>query len=76
MFDDQIKSRLIKDVCYFRESKVEIDQQYPYERAERFNRGIRKLGLTQDGLSYLDQFRLLITHIGKDIKVVWVNISC
>lgn len=41
--------------------------QYPFERAEKFNRGIRKLGLTPDGQSYLDQFRQLISHIGEDI---------
>lgn len=39
--------------------------QYPYDRAEKFNKGIRKLGLTPDGHSYLDQFRTLITQIGK-----------
>jgi len=38
--------------------------QYPYERAEKFNKNIRKLGLTPDGESYLDQFRTLITQIG------------
>lgn len=38
--------------------------QYPYERADKFNKGIRKLGLTPDGESYLDQFRTLITQIG------------
>ena len=42
-----------------------IQVQYPFERAEKFNRGIRKLGLTNDGLSYLDQFRLLISEIGE-----------
>lgn len=38
--------------------------QYPFERADKFNKGIRKLGLTPDGQSYLDQFRLLISQIG------------
>lgn len=38
--------------------------QYPYERADKFNKGIRKLGLTADSESYLDQFRTLITQIG------------
>lgn len=38
--------------------------QYPFDRAEKFNKGIRKLGLTPDGQSYLDQFRNLITQIG------------
>lgn len=39
--------------------------QYPFERAEKFNRGIRKLGITPDGQSYLDQFRQLISQIGE-----------
>ena len=39
--------------------------QYPFERADKFNKGIRKLGINADGLSYLDQFRLLISQIGK-----------
>ena len=37
---------------------------YPFERADKFNKGIRKLGLTADGDSYLDQFRNLISQIG------------
>ena len=40
-------------------------------RAVKFNRGIRKLGLMPDGVStYLDQFRLLITHIGNAMGFV------
>ena len=38
--------------------------QYPVARAEKFNKVIRKLGVSPDGLSYLDQFRTLITQIG------------
>ena len=44
--------------------------QYPFERAEKFNRGIRKLGLTPDGLSYLDQFRQLISQIGQYFIII------
>lgn len=66
MFDEQIKSRLIKDIRYFRENKEELNQMYPYERAEKFNLAIRKLGIvTPTGESFLDLFRLLISHIGK-----------
>ena len=37
----------------------------------KFNRGIRRLGLMPDGVSsYLDQFRLLITHIGNALGLV------
>ena len=44
--------------------REETGQKYPFERAEKFNKGIRKLGLTPDSLSYLDQFRELITQVG------------
>nr|XP_006633158.1 PREDICTED: WASH complex subunit 7 [Lepisosteus oculatus] len=71
MYDEHIKSRLIKDIRFFRETKDQTDQKYPFERAEKFNRGIRKLGITPDGQSYLDQFRLLISQIGKVLIQVW-----
>ncbi|XP_009888769.1 PREDICTED: WASH complex subunit 7-like, partial [Charadrius vociferus] len=65
MYDEHIKSRLIKDIRFFREVKDQNDHKYPFERADKFNRGIRKLGITPDGQSYLDQFRQLISQIGK-----------
>ncbi|KAJ8941034.1 hypothetical protein NQ318_015510 [Aromia moschata] len=64
MFDEHIKSRLLKDLRYFSDHKNELTQMYPYERAEKFNISIKKLGLNQHGESYLDLFRKLITHIG------------
>ncbi|KAL5013534.1 hypothetical protein ScPMuIL_007804 [Solemya velum] len=64
MYDEHIKSRLIKDWKFFKENHMQSDQKYPFERADKFNKGIRKLGLTPDGESYLDQFRLLISQIG------------
>ncbi|RMC03042.1 hypothetical protein DUI87_20235 [Hirundo rustica rustica] len=63
MYDEHIKSRLIKDIRFFREVKDQNDHKYPFERADKFNRGIRKLGITPDGQSYLDQFRQLISQI-------------
>eukprot|EP00112_Aurelia_sp_Birch-Aquarium-sp1_P010618 Seg226.22 transcript_id=Seg226.22/GoldUCD/mRNA.D3Y31 product="WASH complex subunit 4" protein_id=Seg226.22/GoldUCD/D3Y31 len=63
LYDEHIKARLLKDIRFFKETRYETDQKYPFDRAEKFNRGIRKLGVV-DGLSYLDQFRLLITQIG------------
>ncbi|KAI7811908.1 WASH complex subunit 4 [Triplophysa rosa] len=70
MYDEHIKSRLIKDIRFFRETKDQTDQKYPFDRAEKFNRGIRKLGLTPDGQSYLDQFRQLISQIGNAMGYV------
>ena len=50
--------------------KVEPDFRYPFDRAYQFTKDIRKLGVTkapkkdgQGSLTYLDQFRLLITHV-------------
>lgn len=70
MYDEQIKSRLIKDMRHFRESGTETEQMYSYKRAEKFNKGIRNLGLNEDGLSYLDLFRILISHIGNAMGYV------
>ncbi|VDP00048.1 unnamed protein product [Soboliphyme baturini] len=55
LFHNGIKSRLIK---------------YPYERAERFNTGMKKLGFNANGQSYMDQFRTLITQIGNSLGYV------
>ena len=55
---------LVQDIRYFKDNKQDINQMYPFERADKFNKGIRKLGLTADGDSYLDQFRNLISQIG------------
>lgn len=70
LFDDQIKSRLHKDVKFFRENRDRLDSRYPFERAERFAREIRKLGVNERGLTYLDQFRRLITEIGNAMGYV------
>ncbi|XP_045597195.1 WASH complex subunit 4 [Procambarus clarkii] len=69
LYDEHIKSRLLKDLQHWREVKVS-QEYFPYDRAQKFNRGIRKLGLTPDGLSYLDQFRGLLTHIGNAMGYV------
>lgn len=70
IFDELIKSRLIKDITFFNENKEQLNQMYPYERAEKFNIGIKKLGLNEKGESYLDQFRKIITQIGNAMGYV------
>lgn len=91
LYEEHVKSRLIKDIRYFREmiqldplvnsdgevsngnnrsktpqqsSSSTVLAKFPYERAEKFVKGIRKLGQTKDGHSYLDKFRELLTEIG------------
>lgn len=70
MYDEHIKSRLLRDLRFFAEHRAEFNQMYPYERAEKFNTGIKKLGLNEKGLSYLDLFRNEITQIGNAMGYV------
>jgi len=64
LYDDHVKSKLYKDIRHFRETKEELDSKYPWSKAEEFNSYIRKLGAAEDGSSYLDAFRNLVTEIG------------
>lgn len=68
LYDEQVKSRLLKDISFFNEQQSNV--KFPYDRAERFNRGIRKLGVNAEGLTCLDQFRVLISHIGNALGYV------
>ncbi|XP_033225623.1 WASH complex subunit 4 isoform X2 [Belonocnema kinseyi] len=70
LFDEHIKSRLMRDIRFIKSQRESGGSPYTYERAEKFQKGIRKLGMTADGLSYLDQFRQLITHIGNALGYV------
>ncbi|KAL1493027.1 hypothetical protein ABEB36_011169 [Hypothenemus hampei] len=70
LFDEQIKSRLLKDLKHYEDHKSEFHYMYPYERANKFNEGIRKLGSQKTGESYLDLFRMLITQIGNAMGYV------
>ncbi|XP_014482961.1 PREDICTED: WASH complex subunit 7 [Dinoponera quadriceps] len=70
LFDEHIKSRLMRDIRFVRTQREAGGAPYTYERAEKFQKGIRKLGMTADGLSYLDQFRQLITQIGNALGYV------
>lgn len=70
MYDEHIKSRLMKDLKYFRDTKDKTNQMYMYDRADSFNKGIKKLGLSENGQSYLDLFRQLISHIGNAMGYV------
>lgn len=70
MYDEHIKSRLIKDLKYFKDNSVTNGNMYSYKNAEKFNRGIRNLGLADDGQTYLDLFRDLISQIGNAMGYV------
>lgn len=73
MFDQQIESRLLKEAKYIKELKNsgQIDSKpYPYERADNLSRNIKKLGMSPQGVSYLDMFRCLISQIGNALGYV------
>lgn len=70
MYDEHIKSRLIKDLRNFKEIADTNGNMYPYKSAEKFNKGIKVLGLAEDGQSYLDLFRDLISQIGNAMGYV------
>lgn len=69
LYDEQIKSRLMKELRAYAERKqTKSYPLYAYERADAFNKDIRKLGLSNDGQTYMDLFRKVITHVGKFVK--------
>lgn len=72
LYHEQIRSRLTKDIRIFKQTRQDssipsssASQQsnFPFKAAEKFKKGIKKLGLL-DGLTWLEHFRILITHIG------------
>ncbi|XP_041988077.1 WASH complex subunit 4 [Aricia agestis] len=69
LYDEQIKSRLVKDLRHFKEIKLQTNM-YPYKSADKFNKAIKVLGVSDDGQSYLDLFRDLISQIGNAMGYV------
>jgi WASH complex subunit 7 len=63
LFDDYIRSHLSKERRWFRKHKDEVGSMFPHERALAFVKDIRKLGVAENGRTFLDQFRVLITEV-------------
>jgi WASH complex subunit 7 len=70
LFDDYIKAYLSREHRWFKKHKLECNNVYPYERALKFVREIRKLGVNDANKSFLDQFRILVTEIGNALGYV------
>ena len=70
LYDDYIRSHLSKERRWFRKHKDECDSMFPHERALAFVKDIRKLGVAENGRTFLDQFRALITEIGNALGYV------
>lgn len=73
LFDDYIRAHLSREHRWFKKHKneAEVNNMYPYDRALKFVKDIRKLGVNEAGKSFLDQFRILITEIGEFSVRVW-----
>ena len=70
LFDDYIRSHLSKERRWFRKHRDETRSMYPYERAASFVKDVRRLGVGDDGKSFLDHFRVLVTEIGNALGYV------
>eukprot|EP01065_Artemidia_motanka_P051556 TRINITY_DN9120_c0_g3_i1.p1 TRINITY_DN9120_c0_g3~~TRINITY_DN9120_c0_g3_i1.p1 ORF type:complete len:1203 (+),score=491.48 TRINITY_DN9120_c0_g3_i1:93-3701(+) len=71
LFDDHVRSRLVKDLKWFAERKYDIRNMYPVKRADKFVKDIRKrFGTVEKDVSFLDRFRKLITEIGNALAFV------
>ncbi|XP_035708903.1 WASH complex subunit 4 isoform X3 [Folsomia candida] len=84
LFEEQIRSRLSKDIRLFKQARQDPSlssfsstkthsssqpPNFPFKVAEKFKKGIKKLGV-QEGLTWLDKFRVLISHIGNALGFV------
>mmetsp|Transcript_10644 Transcript_10644/g.20610 ORF Transcript_10644/g.20610 Transcript_10644/m.20610 type:complete len:1014 (+) Transcript_10644:358-3399(+) len=70
LYDDHVLSPLMKDKKYYETNCQSLGQMFPYERAELFNREIRRLGVFDANQTYMDKFRHLIVHIGNMLGLI------
>lgn len=38
LYDEHIKSRLLKDIRFYKEKRDELNNQFPFEKADKFNK--------------------------------------
>jgi len=70
LFDEQVKAPLFREIRHFMENKEQWNSKYPWDRADKIVKDMRRLGMLPDGMSYLDKFRVLITEIGNAMGYV------
>lgn len=47
-----------------------MDGKYPYERAERILKEIKRIGTFEENMTFIDKFRVLITQVGNSLGFV------
>jgi WASH complex subunit 7 len=71
LFDENIKSPLHREMRQWRlTGRKENNNQYPYNNALKLYKDIKRLGINQQGHSYIDQLRTQITEIGNALGYV------
>lgn len=70
LYDDLIQSPLLREMRYFKENRASLDSKYPYDRADSLAKEIKRLGEFEDGKTFLDKFRHLVTTIGNALGFV------
>eukprot|EP00352_Strombidinopsis_acuminata_P005649 CAMPEP_0176351108 /NCGR_PEP_ID=MMETSP0126-20121128/9980_1 /TAXON_ID=141414 ORGANISM="Strombidinopsis acuminatum, Strain SPMC142" /NCGR_SAMPLE_ID=MMETSP0126 /ASSEMBLY_ACC=CAM_ASM_000229 /LENGTH=271 /DNA_ID=CAMNT_0017701459 /DNA_START=2625 /DNA_END=3440 /DNA_ORIENTATION=+ len=70
LYDDLIKNPLMQERRFFNKNKDSLAGEYPYERAEKISKMIKRLGTSSKGLTYMDRFRQLVTAIGNTLGYV------
>lgn len=67
LYDERVKSKLKKEITFLHEIQKTNNMVYPFERAEKLNSSMKKITLNTNQ-NYIDQIRILVTHIGKKIN--------
>lgn len=70
LYDEFISNPLMQELRYYKKHKNDLNNMYPYERAENMMKQIKRLGTSKSGTNYMEKFRQLITHIGNALGYV------
>ncbi len=70
LYDDFIHNPLLQEQRFYITNKEKLNLQYPYERAEKVAKAIKKLGTLKGNITFLDKFRQLITQFGNALGYV------
>ncbi|KAK9509122.1 hypothetical protein O3M35_006508 [Rhynocoris fuscipes] len=71
IYDEKVSCRLTKERDQFLEAKKQrLEVIYPYDRADKVNKQVGRIGIGPDGLDLLDKFITIITQIGNAVGLV------
>uniref|UniRef100_A0A224XIU3 Uncharacterized protein n=1 Tax=Panstrongylus lignarius TaxID=156445 RepID=A0A224XIU3_9HEMI len=71
IYDEKVSCRLSKERDHFLEVKKQrLEITYPYDRADKLNKQVGRIGVGPDGLDLLDKCITIITQIGNAVGLV------